>query len=64
MSGKTKPLTDTQLLKWLRDRLEWDGRGYWLPELCIVEMQDGEDECPEPTMQDFRQALRARARSA
>lgn len=64
MPKKTKPLTDTQLLKWLRENLEWDGHGYWLPEICIVEMQHGDDECPEPTMQEFRHELREHVRSA
>ena len=59
-----RPLTDTQLLHWLRDKLEWDGRGYWLPEICIVEIQDGDEECLEPTMQEFRHALRAWVRAA
>ena len=64
MSNKAKPLTDTQLLEWLRSRLEWDGRGYWLPEVCVREMRLGESEFPEPTLQEFRKALREHVRSA
>ena len=64
MGNKEKPLTDTQLLEWLRSRLEWDGHGYWLPEVCVCEMQSGDRDCPEPTMQEFRKALRDRVRSA
>lgn len=53
-----KAMTDGQLLKELRDRLEWDGQGYWLPEICIKELERGDDECPEPSMSEFRAALR------
>lgn len=64
MATKHRPITDAHLLRWLRDHLEWDGHGYWLPEICIVEMRAGDDECPEPTMHEFRQALREHARQA
>lgn len=48
-------MTDAQILRWLRDNLQWDGYGYWLPEICIKEL-DGES-CPEPTMKEFRANL-------
>lgn len=53
-------LTDAQLIRWLRDHLEWDGHGYWLLEICVRESADGED-LPEPTMKEFRAALSERA---
>jgi hypothetical protein len=56
-----KPMTAAQLLRWLRDNLEWDGHGYWLPEICIRERTFGQDFCPEPTMIEFRAALTERA---
>jgi len=59
-----RPLTDAQLLRWLRDKLDWDGYGYWLPEICIKETGLGNDKCPEPTMAEFRSALSERARAA
>ena len=62
-NNTAKPMTDAQILKWLCAHLEWDGRGYWLPEICIVEAQSGDEDCPEPTIQEFRQALRSCARS-
>ena len=59
-----RPLTDAQLLRWLRDHMDWDGNGYWLPELCIRERGWGQDYCPQPTMDEFRAALSERVRAA
>ena len=59
-----RPLSDAQLLRWLRDHMEWDGQGYWLPEICIRERGWGQDFCPQPTMDEFRDVLSERARAA
>lgn len=57
-------LTDAQLLRWLRDHMDWDGHGYWLPEICLREREPGQDYCPEPTMHEFRALLSERAQKA
>ena len=61
---RVRPLSDTQLLGWLRDNLEWDGHGYWLPEICLRERTFGHDFCPELTMLEFREILSERVRAA
>jgi hypothetical protein len=58
------PLSDSKLLRWLRDNMNWDGHGYWLPEICLREGDLRNDFCPEPTMDEFRAALSERARAA
>ena len=45
--------TDKELLKALHDRLDWDGNGYWLPNICIKEKQFESDLCPLPTFEEF-----------
>ena len=50
-------MTDKQLLRWLRDNLEWDGHGYWLPEICVKESYYKDEFCAEPTMKEFRASL-------
>ena len=58
-------LSDAKLLRWLRDNMDWDGHGYWLPEICIREPDFGQDcICPEPTMKEFRAVLIARVRTS
>lgn len=57
---RVRPLSDAKLIRWLRDNLEWDGYGYWLPEVCVRKLQHGENECYEPTMQEFRTFLSAK----
>lgn len=59
-----RPMTDAQILRWLRDHMEWDGHGFWLPEICIREAEWRQQFCPEPTMSEFRSALSERAREA
>jgi hypothetical protein len=52
-------LTDTQILEGIRELLEWDGNGYWLPDWCIKEIDyDKEtDFTPGPTPEEFREVL-------
>jgi len=50
-----KVITDAQILRWIRDNLDWDGHGYWFPELCVKELSG--ESCPEPTMKEFRASL-------
>lgn len=57
-------ISDAQLIRWLRDHLEWDGHGYWLPEICIREIAFGEVDCPEPTLKEFRAALSEHAKGS
>lgn len=64
LERQVRPLSDAQLLRWLRDHLEWDGHGYWLPEICIREREWGQEFSPEPTMNEFCAVLSERARAA
>lgn len=50
---------DAKLIEWLAKNLEWDGHGYWLPEICIRERQLGEDFVPEPSANELRAMLTA-----
>jgi hypothetical protein len=51
-------MTDTQILEWLCDNLEFDGYGYWLPEICVKSM-DFDELClvSPPTITEFRTLL-------
>ena len=49
-------MTDAQILKALCERMDWDGTAWWLPDLCIKE-GNGRDDCPQPTMKEFREIL-------
>lgn len=49
--------TDTQLLAWLAQTLEWDGSAYWLPDLKIRSLAPGESVCPELGLEGLREAL-------
>jgi hypothetical protein len=57
---------DTQLLKLLISKLEWDGFGYWLPEWCVKERESYigmmGDYTPPPTLDEFREFLKERAK--
>jgi hypothetical protein len=59
-----RPLSDAALLRWLCENMEWDGHGYWLPEICIRERGWGQEFCPTPTLDEFRAALSQRAQAA
>lgn len=53
-SSSSDTLTDTEILRWLCDNFEWDGYGYWLPEVCVREQENFGSEPDEPTMAEFR----------
>lgn len=53
----TNPKTDTAILEWLQRNLEWDGYGYFLPEICIREREWGQEFCPQPTLDELRQVF-------
>jgi len=59
-----RPLSDAALLRWLCEHMDWDGHGYWLPEICIRESEWGQDFCPQPTLDEFREVLSECARAA
>jgi hypothetical protein len=54
-------MTDTQLIEWMHSNMDWDGEGYWLPDVCIRERAWGEENCKRPTSQEFRAVLTAKA---
>ena len=54
--AKPEPrFTDAERLEYLHSNLDWDGYGYWLPEICVKE-KDG-SFTDEPTLEEFRQFL-------
>lgn len=51
---------DGELLEKLRQKLECDGFGYWLPEICLKEIPpEVEGVGTPPTQEEFREALDA-----
>lgn len=48
---------DAERFRALIPLLDWDGHGYWLPELCIKERNMWQDALPEPTLKEFRRAF-------
>lgn len=48
-----------RILQFLHSALEFDGYGYWLPELCVLTLRDGENKPPK--FEDFILELQARA---
>lgn len=57
-------MTDSQLLRTLRDNLQWDGYMYWLPEWAIIGKNGAkpEEATPLPTMRQFRELLEKSAK--
>lgn len=53
-------ITDKRIVQILLENLDWDGHGYWLPDLCIKEAEDGSTFTKEPTKQEFIDALVSR----
>jgi hypothetical protein len=49
--------TEEPILQWLADNLNWDGHGYWLPDMCVREREWGQDYCPPPSKEDVRRAI-------
>ena len=50
-------MTDEQRMQWIIDSLEWDGNGYWFPEMVIKQMKFGERNCPPPTLEELREFI-------
>lgn len=50
---------DAERLSNLRCILDWDGNGYWLPDICIKERDWGQEFCQEPTIEEMRSAIDA-----
>lgn len=59
-----RPLSDETLLRWLHAHMDWDGNGYWLPDVCIREPSHGQESCDRPTIDEFRAVLSEHIRAA
>lgn len=57
----TNGLSDTEIIDLLYENLEWDGWGWWLPEVCIAEPEIGRlpEPAPRPTVAEFRKRMSA-----
>lgn len=48
--------SDAEMLAYINSKCQWDGFGYWLPDIFIKE-RDG-SFTPVPTMDEFRNAIK------
>jgi hypothetical protein len=58
---KTGKVSDAEIIKWLYDNLEYDGWGYWFPEVCVKEVCFQDDG---PSLEEYRKYMCDRVRKA
>ncbi len=52
-------MTDADRLRTIYARLQWDGYGYWLPDMCVKvsgSFEEGDEPIP-PTFDEFCKVL-------